>query len=250
MMSRAASASAVSRRAQIRTFTPSRASARAVSRPIPLLPPVTSAVLPASPSSIAPAPFTKIARDRSVTPHMPEKDVGRNPTPTGRFADHQAKAIVAGKSRRQHGKLRETKFREEIEMSLTRRQALEVRRRRHCCKQPSQARNRRKRSDPGRLSAGAHRSVVVHRRRHQSRHPAGGEGNQRCRRHRRAAARTDHPRHPERSDQGGQRRRRAHPRPEGQRRVRPGQFRRVARGRAAAWRAPTRRRSIPAGSTA
>src|SRR5271169_6606212 len=53
MMSRAALASSDSRRAQMRTFTPSRASARAVSRPIPLLPPVTSAVVPASPSSIA-----------------------------------------------------------------------------------------------------------------------------------------------------------------------------------------------------
>src|SRR5260370_22459705 len=57
MMSRAASASADSRRAQIRTFTPSRASARAVSRPIPLLPPVTRAVLFASPSSIVLTPF-------------------------------------------------------------------------------------------------------------------------------------------------------------------------------------------------
>ena len=42
---------------------------------------------------------------------------------------------------------------------------------------------------------------------------------------------------------------RAHPRREGERRVRPGQFRRVARGRAAARPRQDRRRCIPAGST-
>ncbi len=82
--------------------------------------------------------------------------------------------------------------------------------------------------------AGAHRSLIVHRHRHQPRNPVGGEGDQRGRRHRRAAARADHPRHPERSDQGGERRGRAHARAEGERRLWPGQFRRVARGRAAA----------------
>src|SRR6516162_8888892 len=56
-MSRAASASADSLRAQMSTFTPSRASARSVSRPIPLLPPVARAVLLARPSSMALAPF-------------------------------------------------------------------------------------------------------------------------------------------------------------------------------------------------
>src|ERR1700730_5841941 len=135
MMSRAASASAVSRRAQIRTFTPSRASARAVSSPMPLLPPVTSAVLPASPSSIAPAPFAKIAGNRSGRPCRKNtcqrktcrrKMLGEIPRPTGRFADLHAKDVMGGKSPTEHDKckLRETKLREEIKMSLTRRQAL------------------------------------------------------------------------------------------------------------------------------
>src|SRR5580704_16804670 len=128
MMSRAASASAVSRRAQIRTFTPSRASARAVSRPIPLLPPVTSAVLPASPNSIAPAPFLQRlhATDRAahVAETLPEKDVGRNPTPDRALCGPSSEGYSTGKSPTEHDKLRETKSREEINMSLTRRQAL------------------------------------------------------------------------------------------------------------------------------
>ena len=53
---------------------------------------------------------------------------------------------------------------------------------------------------------------VVHRRRHQSRRPVGRGGDQRGRRHRWPPARADQPRHAERSDQGGERRRRAHAR--------------------------------------
>jgi hypothetical protein len=36
--------------------------------------------------------------------------LGEIPRPTGRFADLDAKDIVAGKSRRQHGKLRKPSF--------------------------------------------------------------------------------------------------------------------------------------------
>jgi hypothetical protein len=46
---------------------------------------------------------------------LPKKMLGEIPRPTGRFADHQARAIVPGKSPTEHDKfkLRETKFREE-----------------------------------------------------------------------------------------------------------------------------------------
>src|SRR5258708_35923927 len=50
--------------------------------------------------------------------------LGEIPRPTGRFADHQAKAIVAGNNPREHDKLREATLREEIQMAITRRQAL------------------------------------------------------------------------------------------------------------------------------
>src|SRR5262249_4026429 len=96
-MSCAASASADSRRAQIRTLTPSRASARAVSRPIPLLPPVTSAVLLASPSSIRWLLFKTFwleglkLRATIIGGPPAEANVGRNPTPgrSHQFFDRQ-----------------------------------------------------------------------------------------------------------------------------------------------------------------
>src|SRR6266851_7665623 len=50
--SAAASSSAPASRAQIATAAPSRRSARALARPIPLLPPVTIATLPRNPKSI------------------------------------------------------------------------------------------------------------------------------------------------------------------------------------------------------
>src|ERR1700733_4663125 len=115
MMSRAASASADSRRAQIRIFTPSRASARAVARPIPLLPPVTSAVLPASPNSIAQLLFKKFLV-RTLESHA-----------IGRFAGHQPEAIVRRKKANETQQalgVNASQFREEIKMSITRRQAL------------------------------------------------------------------------------------------------------------------------------
>src|SRR5690242_2255729 len=135
LMSRAASASASGRRAQIRTLTPSRASARAVSRPIPLLPPVTSAVLSASPSSITLAPFQKLAlleSSRLYATYNADRvgqageNVGRNPTLAARaqpppdrsitakaatheswhrFADHRVEDIVRRKAAREHDKL-------------------------------------------------------------------------------------------------------------------------------------------------
>jgi hypothetical protein len=65
------------------------------------------------------------------------------------------------------------------------------------------------------------------------------ESSSRCRRSTRPAASTggrssSSPATPKRPDQGRERRRRAHARTEGERRVRPGQFRRVACGSAAA----------------
>src|SRR5262249_45050818 len=104
---------------------------------------------------------------------------------------------------------------------------------RRCCNQHCQARDCGKRPDSGRLSAGAHGTLVVHRDRDQSWYPVGREGDQRCRWHRWVANRADHPRHPKRPDQSRERRCRAHARAEGQRRFRPGQFRRVACGGAA-----------------
>ena len=89
-------------------------------------------------------------------------------------------------------------------------------------------------ADPGRLSSGAHRSVVVHRRRDQSR-----KSSWRCRRCNAAggidgpAGRTDHPRHPERSDEGRERRGRADARQKVSV-VLVRSIRRVAGGRAAA----------------
>src|ERR1043166_4101154 len=56
----AASSSGPGRRAQIATATPSRARPSAMPRPMPSLPPVTSAVLPSSPRSIAHLPAGKI----------------------------------------------------------------------------------------------------------------------------------------------------------------------------------------------
>src|SRR5215472_13369429 len=125
-MSCAASASADSRRAQIRTLTPSRASARAVSRPMPLLPPVTSAVLLASPRSIRRLLFKTFqleslklhARQPSGRTHE-VANVGRNPTPgrshqfsigshaylneyQRRFAGHRVEDIVRHKTPRKY----------------------------------------------------------------------------------------------------------------------------------------------------
>src|SRR5580704_2363073 len=110
-MSRAASASADSRRAQMRTFTPSPASARAVSKPIPLLPPVTSAVLLARPNSIALAPFQKLALlessrlyatcDADQVGHATE-NVGRNPTPAAKAQLSSDRSIA---NQRCHGRV-------------------------------------------------------------------------------------------------------------------------------------------------
>src|SRR5215472_15821207 len=131
MMSRAASASACSRRAQIKTLTPSRASARAVSRPMPLLPPVTSAVLPASPSSIAPPPVpNEVVRRRMrarATAHDASRERGARVSTSDAdralFGPSSA-AYSAGKSRTRFGSGARLQASGGLTMSLTRRQAL------------------------------------------------------------------------------------------------------------------------------
>src|SRR6516225_2118710 len=151
-MSRAASPSADSLRAQMSTFTPSRASARAVSRPIPLLPPVTRAVLLARPSSIALAPFKNVLLESAkshatATKLRPQENCWEKSharvraahhisiAPIGvqainsavrRFADHRVKDIVRRKSPKNttsYGS-KPRPANGGIKMSITRRQAL------------------------------------------------------------------------------------------------------------------------------
>src|SRR5580693_7074648 len=55
--------------------------------------------------------------------HLPKKDVGRNPTPDGALCGPSSEGY-SSRQKPDRTPIRETKFREEIKMSLTRRQAL------------------------------------------------------------------------------------------------------------------------------
>ena len=89
-----------------------------------------------------------------------------------------------------------------------------------------QARSRQHRPHSDRLSAGLHGTKLVDRHRHRPRHAARGGRDQCRRRHQGPQDRARDARHAERADQGGERRSRADPPPQGDRHVGAPQFRR------------------------